>query len=66
MTTYLVYGRTDYAEPLTERGAAERLDDVQLEFAGPWVELVAFAAESAHWIIRDGEEAEREAAVRAR
>jgi hypothetical protein len=65
MTQLLVFGRTEYAEPLTERGAAASADDVLTTFPGEWVELVAFPASAVHWIIRDGEEAERERPVRA-
>ena len=53
----LVFGRTAYAEPLTERGAATTGDDLLETYPGPWVELVAFPASALHWIVRDGEEA---------
>ncbi len=61
----LVFGRTEYAEPLTERGTAPPDEDVLATHAGPWVELVVFPREAVHWIIRDGEDAENEPAVRA-
>jgi hypothetical protein len=32
---------------------------------GTWVELVVFPSAAVHWIIRDGEEAEREQPLRA-
>ena len=61
----LVFGRTEYAEPITERGAAATGDDLLETYPGPWVELVAFPSGAVHWIIRDGEEAERERRARA-
>jgi hypothetical protein len=61
----LVFGRTDYAEPLTERGEAGADEDVLAVHPGEWVELVAFPRSAVHWIIRDGEDAESERAVRA-
>jgi hypothetical protein len=65
MDDVYVYGRTEYAEPLTERGTAARSDDVLRMYPGEWVELVAFPASAVHWIIRDSEDAERESAVSA-
>jgi len=65
MTEFLVFGRTEYAEPLTERGEAAAVGDVLAGFPGEWVELVAFPRSSVHWIVRDGEEAERELRARA-
>lgn len=61
----LVFGRTEYAEPLTERGTAAAGDDVLATYPGSWVELVVFPREAVHWIVRDGEDAESERAVRA-
>jgi hypothetical protein len=61
----LVFGRMEYAEPLTERGTAAAVTDVQAAYPGPWVELVVFPRGAAHWIIREGEDAESERAVRA-
>jgi hypothetical protein len=61
----LVFGRTDYAEPLTERGIAAAVADVQAAHPGQWVELVAFPRGAVHWIIREGEDAESERTVRA-
>jgi hypothetical protein len=65
VTDLLVFGRTEYAEPLTERGTAPSEDAVAKAYPGEWVELVAFPLAAAHWIIRDGEDAEREGAVPA-
>jgi hypothetical protein len=65
MDGLLVFGRTEYAEPLTERGTAAPGDDVVATHPGTWVELIAFPRTAAHWIIRDGEDAESEQAVRA-
>jgi hypothetical protein len=61
----LVFGRTEYAEPLTERGDAGAGEDVLATRPGEWVELVAFPRSAVHWIIRDGEDAESERTVRA-
>jgi hypothetical protein len=61
----VVFGRTEYAEPLTERGDAGEGEDVLATHPGEWVELVAFPGSAVHWIIRDGEDAENEHAVRA-
>jgi hypothetical protein len=61
----LVFGRTEYAEPLTERGVAATRDDLLTGFPGPWVELVAFPRSAVHWIIRGGEEVGRERTARA-
>jgi hypothetical protein len=61
----LVFGRTEYSDPLTERGVAAALDDVLATHQGSWVELVAFPRSAVHWIIRDGEDAESERPVRA-
>jgi hypothetical protein len=65
MDELLVFGRTEYAEPLTERGTTAVTDDVLAAHPGPWVELVAFPRSAVHWIIRDGEDAESEQPVRA-
>lgn len=61
----LVFGRTEYAEPLTEQGTAAAGDDVRALYPGEWVELVVFPHEAVHWIVRDGEDAESERTVRA-
>lgn len=61
----LVFGRTEYAEPLTERGVAAAGDDLLATHPGAWVELVAFPRSAVHWVIRDGEEVGRERTARA-
>jgi hypothetical protein len=61
----LVFGRTEYAEPLTERGVAPTVDEALETQPGSWVELVAFPRSAVHWIIRDGEDAESERPARA-
>lgn len=65
MDELLVFGRTDYAAPLTSRGTAAPGDEVLAAHPGAWVELVAFPNNAVHWIIRDSEDAENEPAVRA-
>lgn len=52
--TLRVYGRTEYAEPLTEIGTVEAGADLLAEFPGEWVELVAFPDHAIRWIIRGG------------
>ena len=52
----LVFGRTEYAEPLVELGTAADDGDVLEAHKGEWVELVAFPEDAVHWIIRDGED----------
>jgi hypothetical protein len=54
--TVLVYGRTEYAEPLVEVGTADEVGNVPDAYEGDWVELVAFPEEAVHWIVRDGED----------
>ena len=61
----LVFGRTEYAEPLTDVGTAAAGDDVQAIHPEAWVELVAFPREAVQWIVRDGEDVESERIVRA-
>ena len=51
-----VYGRSEYAEPLTELGTVEDGADVRSAYNGDWVELVALPEDAIHWIIRDGSE----------
>ena len=53
--TLRVYGRTEYAEPLVELGAADDGTDMRSAYEGEWVELVVFPEEAIHWIVRDGE-----------
>jgi hypothetical protein len=65
MDEVLVFGRTEYAEPLTERGTATSEEDVLAANSDDWVELVAFPRTAVHWIIREGEDAENEREVRA-
>lgn len=55
---YLVFGRTDYAEPLTlvttvEADTTPALDD--LDVGSDWLELVVIPDDEAIWILRDGE-----------
>lgn len=53
----LVFGRTEYAEPLVQLGRTDD-EDVQRAFPGEWVELVVFGEDRVVWIIRDGQEVE--------
>lgn len=61
----LVFGRTEYAEPLRQLGEAEG-EDVLATYRDQWVELVTVPRSAVHWIIRDGEDAESEHTARAR
>jgi hypothetical protein len=54
--TLLVYGRTEYAEPLVEQGTAADDSDVLEAYEGEWVELVAFSEDAVHWIVREGQD----------
>ena len=53
----LVYGRTEYAEPLVQLGTTDD-EDVQRAFPEEWVELVTFPEDRVVWIVRDGQEVE--------
>jgi hypothetical protein len=59
-TTLLVFGRTEYAEPLVELGTADEDRDVLETYEGEWVELVAFPADAIRWIVRAGEDVDDE------
>jgi hypothetical protein len=56
--TLLVFGRTEYAEPLVELGVVPDDADVLTSYDGEWVELVSFPVDAVHWIVRDGEDVE--------
>jgi hypothetical protein len=58
--TVRVFGRTEYAEPLAEIGAAEDGSDVRGAYEGDWVELVSFPEDAIHWVVRDGERVDDE------
>jgi len=57
MATYLVFGRTDYAEPLALLTTVES-DDApgrsDLDVGDDWLELVAVPEPEAIWVVRDG------------
>ena len=54
--TLLVFGRTEYAEPLVELGTLPDDGEVLEAYDGEWVELVAFPEDDVRWIIRGGED----------
>jgi hypothetical protein len=58
--TPLVFGRTEYAQPLEQVGAVEEDEDVRAAFPGEWVELVVIPETEIHWIVRSGKEVDRE------
>jgi hypothetical protein len=72
MTAWLLYGRTEYAEPLTARATLADVSDTEVADAarsalpGAWVELVAIPEEALCWTVQEGEEVEDGRAVRAR
>lgn len=57
VSAWRVYGRTEYAEPLTERGrieaeSAEAASEISLAaYPAAWVELVLVPEQGMHWII---------------
>lgn len=60
MATYLVFGRTEYAEPLAlvstvDAAAPPAIDD--LDTGSEWLELVLVPAAAAIWVLRDGDTA---------
>lgn len=61
MRRYLVFGRREYAEPLTEQGALQAASDEAArhaaleEYRGQWVELVLIPEEKIRWVLRSGE-----------
>ena len=58
--TLLVFGRTEYAEPLVELGTVDEDGDVLETYEGEWVELVTFPEDAIHWIVRDGQDVDDE------
>lgn len=60
MTDWLVFGRTEYAEPLRQQGtlaavAAEAPALAQREYGDAWVELTLVPQAAVRWIFRPGE-----------
>jgi hypothetical protein len=58
MATFLVFGRTEYAQPLAlvstvEAGVTPAVDD--LGIGSEWLELVLVPADKAIWVLRDGD-----------
>jgi len=64
MNEYLVFGRTEYAEPLEYQGTLT-VDDEEARrlaverFGEEWVELTLIPGREVHWVL--GEKAETEA-----
>ncbi len=64
MSTYLVFGRRSYPEPLEAQGRVEAPDAgsarglVLAQFPGPWVELVLIPVPEVHWVLGPGVESE--------
>jgi hypothetical protein len=58
MATYLVFGRTEYAEPLAlvstvEATAPPAIEE--LDIGNEWLELVLVPADKAIWVLRGGD-----------
>jgi hypothetical protein len=56
MPRHLVFGRHEYAEPLELVGEVEAAHPPTVAEAGvgdDWLELVAFPADAAIWVVRD-------------
>lgn len=57
MATYLVFGRTEYAQPLALLSSVEadtppQVDD--LDVGEDWLELVLVPSDDVIWVLRDG------------
>lgn len=64
MSRYLVFGRTAYADPLTQRGELDAPGDprdaARRQFGEDWVELSLVPEAAVHWILRaDGDQGSR-------
>lgn len=58
MREFMVFGRTEYAEPLalvTTVQAASPPGVADLDTGGDWLELVLVPADKVIWILRDGD-----------
>lgn len=59
MADYLVFARTEYAEPLQHRGEVEAANDEEAgkhaveRFGGEWLEMTLVPEEKVHWVQRD-------------
>ena len=64
MQNYLVFARTEYAEPLEHRGNLEAADDEVAaklavdRFGEEWLELVLVPERDIHWVHREEVELE--------
>jgi 1,2-phenylacetyl-CoA epoxidase PaaB subunit len=64
MQNYLVFARTDYAEPLEHKGNLEAADDEETaklaidRFGEEWLELVLVPERDIHWVHREEVELE--------
>lgn len=60
MSTYLVFGRRSYPEPLEQQGSVEAPDASSArglalaQFPGPWVELVLIPVRDVYWVLGPG------------
>jgi len=64
MRSYLVFGRREYPEPLTEQGVLQAASDEAARRAalenhlGPWIELVLIPEEKIRWVLRSEEKSD--------
>jgi hypothetical protein len=63
MANYLVFARTEYAEPLEHKGDLEAADDEARElaverFGEEWLELTLVPEREIHWVLREEAEAQ--------
>jgi 1,2-phenylacetyl-CoA epoxidase PaaB subunit len=60
MARYLVFGRSEYAQPLRQQGEVEAGDDEEAGglaiegFGRDWVELTLLPAASIRWVLEPG------------
>ena len=67
MNDYLVFGRTEYSEPVEHKGNLQAADDEEARrlaverFGEEWVELVLVREHEIHWVMRRETEVETSA-----
>ena len=55
MTTYLVFGRSEYSEPLRQLGTLETPERAREEFGADVIELSLVPEAELVWVIREGQ-----------
>lgn len=67
MNDYLVFGRTEYSEPVEHKGNLQAADDEEAKrlvierFGEEWVELVLVPEREIHWVMKKEAEVETSA-----